>query len=90
MKQGSGYPYSGAIRQQVEEGDVNYERVLDFMCTYICATRKECAEALGLTETTVGRHVNRIRSGWRPAMRESLRSHQNQKTSKDPLVNTHK
>lgn len=42
----------------------NRARVRDFLRRYIGATNRECADALGLSELAVGRHVRAIRAEW--------------------------
>lgn len=51
--------------KQIELGEENYIRVLAFMQTHLCATQRECAEALGLSVMAVNRHVKRIRENWK-------------------------
>ena len=52
-------------RKQIELCEENYLRVLAFFMEHICATQRECAEALGLSVMAVNRHVARIRKGWK-------------------------
>ena len=50
-----------------KEGLKNRKAVWDFFCDNPCHTKGECAEALGLTRTTVGGHCQAIKDGWRPS-----------------------
>lgn len=42
---------------QKAKGDANRERVRAWFASHLCGTNRECAEAVGLTEYAVGRHV---------------------------------
>jgi DNA invertase Pin-like site-specific DNA recombinase len=46
-------------------GDENREAIERFFREHLCATQRECAEALGLSDMAVNRHVKAIRAGWR-------------------------
>lgn len=50
---------------QVNLGIENLERVRAFFKRHLCATQRECAEALGLSVMAVNRHVRAIRSEWK-------------------------
>lgn len=52
-------------KSQQELGEENYRRVREYFRTHLCATQRECSEALGLSIMAVNRHVARIRDGWR-------------------------
>lgn len=45
-------------------GHENREAVRLFFMTHLCATNRECAAALGLSECAVGRHVSALRAEW--------------------------
>ncbi len=47
-----------------EIGRKNKERVRQYFQEHLCATNRECAAALGMSEMAVGRHVAAIRSEW--------------------------
>jgi hypothetical protein len=49
-----------------ELGDHNFALVVDFYRTHPGCTRCECANFLGLSVYSVGRHVDRIRAAWLP------------------------
>lgn len=49
-----------------QEGLKNRHAVWKFFRDNPCHTKGECAAALGLTRTTVGKHCDAIRKGWRP------------------------
>jgi hypothetical protein len=51
--------------KQVAVGEENLVRVRQFFATYLCATQRECAAALGLSVTAVNRHVRTIRAEWK-------------------------
>lgn len=51
--------------RQIIAGQANLAAVRAFFSAYLCATQKECAEALGLSIMAVGRHVKTIRAEWR-------------------------
>lgn len=61
-RQSPRYDIGGARRAQ---GDENRERVRQWFREHLCGTNRECAEAVGLSEFAVGRHVRAIRSEWR-------------------------
>jgi len=46
-------------------GEENRDRVRQFFANHLCATQRECAEALGLSDMAVNRHVRAIRAEWR-------------------------
>ncbi len=46
-------------------GDQNRAAIREYFQTHLCATRRECAGALGLSPEAVGRHVAVIRSEWK-------------------------
>lgn len=50
---------------RIEVGRDNLAAVRAFMATHLCATQRECADALGLSVMAVNRHVQTIRSEWR-------------------------
>ncbi len=52
-------------QKQIELGQDNLEAVKEFFITHLCATQRECAEALGLSAMAVNRHVKTIRASWR-------------------------
>lgn len=55
--------------KQIELGQDNLEAVEEFFRTHLCATQRECSEALGLSAMAVNRHVKTIRAGWRKKRR---------------------
>lgn len=50
------------MTSQSETGRANLERVRSFFERHLCATQRECAEALGLSVMAVNRHVRTIRA----------------------------
>lgn len=52
-------------QRAVEMGEQNRKAVRDFFSTFLCATQRECAKALGLSPMAVNRHVADIRRTWR-------------------------
>lgn len=50
---------------QKAKGTANRERVRAWFSAHLCGTNRECAEAVGLTEFAVGRHVKAIRAEWK-------------------------
>lgn len=50
---------------QTQTGRANLERVRSFFERHLCATQRECAEALGLSVMAVNRHVRTIRGEWK-------------------------
>ena len=50
---------------RIEVGRDNLAAVRAFMASHLCATQRECAEALGLSVMAVNRHVKEIRAEWR-------------------------
>ena len=52
-------------QKRIDKGEANYLAVLAYMSSHLCATQRECAEALGLSVMAVNRHVKRIRGEWR-------------------------
>lgn len=52
---------------QVQAGRENLAAVRAFFEAHLCATQRECAEALGLSPMAVNRHVRAIRDEWRNA-----------------------
>jgi len=50
---------------QVQLGRDNRDAVRSYFKSHLCATQRECAAALGLSVTAVGRHVKAIRAEWR-------------------------
>ncbi len=53
-----------AATHQLELGRANLERVRTYFREHLCATNRECAQALGLGVMAVGRHVKTIRDEW--------------------------
>lgn len=53
-----------AATHQLELGRANLERVRTYFREHLCATNRECAQALGLGVMAVGRHVATIRAEW--------------------------
>lgn len=53
-----------AATHQLELGRANLERVRTYFREHLCATNRECAQALGLGVMAVGRHVKMIRAEW--------------------------
>lgn len=51
--------------KQVALGERNRAAVRAFFASHLCATQRECAEALGLADMAVNRHVRAIRLEWR-------------------------
>lgn len=47
-----------------EIGAANLERVRGYFVEHLCATNKECAEALSLSYDTVCDHAKRLRNEW--------------------------
>lgn len=45
-------------------GKANRDRVRQWLRDHLGGTRKECAEALGMNVSVVGRHVAEIRREW--------------------------
>ena len=56
--------------KQIELGEENLDAVRDFFLTHLCATQRECSEALGLSAMAVNRHVRTIRAEWRNKKRK--------------------
>lgn len=46
-------------------GAANFQAVRAWFLSHPCATNREAANALGLSEFAIGRHVNRIRQEWK-------------------------
>ncbi len=46
----------------------NFTLVRLYYRDHLGCTRRECAEALGLSEMAVGRHVDRLRRDWLEAL----------------------
>ena len=59
-------------KTQRELGEENHRRVRAFFQTHLCATQRECAAELGLSQMAVNRHVARIRAEWREGGRDWL------------------
>lgn len=57
--------------KQIELGQDNLEAVEKFFRTHLCATQRECAEALSLSAMAVNRHVKTIRASWRKQKRRT-------------------
>lgn len=51
--------------KQVKLGQENLEAVRMFFKKHLCATQRECADALGISVMAVNRHVRTIRAEWR-------------------------
>lgn len=51
--------------KQVELGEQNQKRIREFFQTHLCATARECSEALNISEMAIGRHVKEIRKEWK-------------------------
>jgi hypothetical protein len=47
--------------------EANQMAIRAFFSSHLCATNRECAEALGLNVCVVGRHVKSIRAEWKDA-----------------------
>lgn len=45
--------------------EANHKAIRAFFSSHLCATNRECAEALGLNVCVVGRHVKSIRAEWK-------------------------
>ena len=48
----------------VDVGTHNYALVKAWFIAHPCATNREAASALGLSDCAIGRHVKRIRAEW--------------------------
>ncbi|WP_298167659.1 winged helix-turn-helix domain-containing protein [Novosphingobium sp.] len=46
------------------KGEENTQRVLAYLLAHPGCTNRECAEALGIGEMAIGRHVKKIRAMW--------------------------
>lgn len=51
--------------KQVDLGEANLVAVREFFASHLCATQRECAKTLGLSDMAVNRHVRTIRADWR-------------------------
>lgn len=51
--------------KQVELGEKNLERIKEYFRTHLCATQRECAKELNISDMAVNRHVRSIRKEWR-------------------------
>lgn len=49
-----------------DEGEKNRESIFVFLRENPGVKQKDCADHLGFTPHTVGRHLKAIRAGWRP------------------------
>lgn len=54
----------GAPEHRRRVGEANTQRVLAWLLSHPGGTNRECAEAVGLTEMAIGRHVKKIRAMW--------------------------
>lgn len=52
-------------QSQLQLGRDNLAAVRAFFASHLCATQRECAQALGLSVMAVNRHVKTIREEWR-------------------------
>lgn len=51
--------------KQIEVGEENFRRIKKFFQQNLCATQRECADALNLSVMTVNRHTKKIREEWK-------------------------
>lgn len=54
----------GAPEHRRRIGEANTRAVLAWLLAHPGGTNRECAEAVGLTEMAIGRHVKKIRAMW--------------------------